>query len=91
MNASANIKAIMKREVGGYFTSPIAYVFLVIFLLLAGFFTFTGSEFNAVTNNADLRIPNNSADVLRNSLVNKGSMVTFIVRCCVDFPTSSIS
>ena len=37
MNAWANIKAIMKRELGGYFTSPIAYVFLVIFLLLTGF------------------------------------------------------
>jgi ABC-2 type transport system permease protein len=45
MNAWANIKAVMKRELGGYFTSPIAYVFLVIFLLLAGFFTFTVGNF----------------------------------------------
>jgi ABC-2 type transport system permease protein len=45
MNAWAGIKAIMKRELGGYFTSPIAYVFLVIFLLLAGFFTFTVGNF----------------------------------------------
>src|SRR6185503_4643257 len=45
MNAWANIKAIVKRELGGYFTSPIAYVFLVIFLLLAGFFTFTVGSF----------------------------------------------
>ena len=45
MNAWANIKTIMKRELGGYFTSPIAYVFLVIFLLLAGFFTFTVGNF----------------------------------------------
>lgn len=45
MNAWANITAIMKRELGGYFTSPIAYVFLVIFLLLAGFFTFTVGSF----------------------------------------------
>ena len=36
---------IMKRELGGYFTSPIAYVFLVIFLLLTGFFTFTIGNF----------------------------------------------
>jgi ABC-2 type transport system permease protein len=35
----------MKRELGGYFTSPIAYVFLVIFLLLTGFFTFTVGNF----------------------------------------------
>ncbi len=45
MNAWANIKAIIKRELGGYFTSPIAYVFLVIFLLLTGFFTFTVGNF----------------------------------------------
>jgi ABC-2 type transport system permease protein len=45
MNAWANIRTIMKRELGGYFTSPIAYVFLVIFLLLTGFFTFTVGNF----------------------------------------------
>ena len=37
MNAWVNIKAITKRELGGYFSSPVAYVFLVIFLLLTGF------------------------------------------------------
>jgi len=36
----ANIKTIAKRELGGYFSSPVAYVFIVIFLLLSGFFTF---------------------------------------------------
>lgn len=36
----SNIKCIAKREIGGYFTSPVAYVFIVIFLLLTGFFTF---------------------------------------------------
>jgi ABC-2 type transport system permease protein len=45
MNAWTNIKAITKRELGGYFSSPVAYVFLVIFLLLTGFFTFTVGEF----------------------------------------------
>jgi len=45
MNAWVNIKAVMKRELGGYFTSPIAYVFLVIFLLLTGFFTYTVGNF----------------------------------------------
>ena len=40
MNSWANIKTITKRELGAYFTSPIAYVFIVIFLLLCGFFTF---------------------------------------------------
>ena len=45
MGAWGNVKAIVKRELGGYFTSPIAYVFLVIFLLLTGFFTFTVGNF----------------------------------------------
>src|SRR5262252_3726680 len=40
MNALANIKTITKRELGAYFSSPLAYIFIVIFLLLCGFFTF---------------------------------------------------
>lgn len=40
MNAIANIKTIAKRELAAYFSSPLAYVFIVIFLLLCGFFTF---------------------------------------------------
>jgi ABC-2 type transport system permease protein len=40
-----NIKTIAKRELGGYFASPVAYVFIVIFLLLAGFFTFMAGGF----------------------------------------------
>ena len=40
-----NIWVIAKRELGSYFTSPVAYVFLVIFLLLTGFFTFTAGQF----------------------------------------------
>ncbi len=39
------IWTLVKRELGGYFTSPVAYVFLVIFLLLTGFFTFTAGNF----------------------------------------------
>ncbi len=35
----------MKRELGGYFGSPVAYIFMVIFLLLCGFFTFSVSHF----------------------------------------------
>ncbi len=38
--ALRHIITIAKREVISYFSSPIAYVFIVIFLLLAGFFTF---------------------------------------------------
>jgi len=40
MNAVANIKTITKRELQAYFTSPLAYIFIVIFLLLTGFFAF---------------------------------------------------
>src|ERR1700674_379863 len=39
------ILTIAKRELVSYFTSPVAYVFLVIFLLLTGFFTFTAGNF----------------------------------------------
>src|SRR6266576_619161 len=34
------IWTIARRELGAYFSSPVAYVFIVIFLLLTGFFTF---------------------------------------------------
>jgi ABC-2 type transport system permease protein len=40
-----NAWVIAKRELGSYFTSPIAYIFLVIFLLLTGFFTFSVGQF----------------------------------------------
>lgn len=45
MSAVTNIKTIAKRELGAYFTSPVAYVFIVIFLLLCGFFTFFVGQF----------------------------------------------
>jgi len=35
-----NIWFIMKREISGYFATPVAYVFIIIFLLLTGFSTF---------------------------------------------------
>ena len=44
-NFLRNIWIIMKREFAGYFGSPVAYVFIVIFLLLTGFFTFYISNF----------------------------------------------
>lgn len=36
---------ILKRELAGYFATPVAYVFIVIFLLLSGFFTFQLGDF----------------------------------------------
>ena len=35
-----NVVAILKRELYGYFSTPVAYVFIVIFLFLTGIFTF---------------------------------------------------
>ncbi|MBW1682234.1 MAG: ABC transporter permease subunit [Deltaproteobacteria bacterium] len=49
-----NSASIIKRELDGYFQSPVAYVFIVIFLLLCGFFTFSVSRFFE-TGQADLR------------------------------------
>src|SRR5690349_10495896 len=43
--AISKIKAIAKRELSAYFSSPVAYVFIVIFLLLTGFFTFMAGNF----------------------------------------------
>src|SRR6267142_249017 len=37
--ALKNIVTIAKRELNGFFASPVAYVFIVIWLLLNGFFT----------------------------------------------------
>lgn len=36
---------LMKRELGGYFATPVAYVFMVIFLLLCGILTFYLGDF----------------------------------------------
>ena len=44
-SALPKIKAIAKRELRAYFSSPVAYVFIVIFLLLTGFFTFMAGNF----------------------------------------------
>lgn len=40
MNCRGNIWPVAKRELSGAVSSPVAYVFVVIFLLLSAFFTF---------------------------------------------------
>jgi gliding motility-associated transport system permease protein len=40
-----NIVYICRRELAGYFATPLAYVFIVIFLLLAGVLTFLVGDF----------------------------------------------
>ena len=34
------LSVIFKRELGSYFATPLAYVFIVIFLVMSGVFTF---------------------------------------------------
>ncbi|MEE8261262.1 MAG: ABC transporter permease subunit [Gammaproteobacteria bacterium] len=48
-----SIIAIFKRELTGYFATPVAYVFIVIFLFLTGIFTFYLGAFYE-RNQADL-------------------------------------
>lgn len=45
---------IFKRELAGYFATPVAYVFLIIFLMLAGVFTWQLGSYYDV-GQADLR------------------------------------
>ncbi len=45
---------IFKRELSGYFATPVAYVFLIIFLILSGVFTWQLGSYYDV-NQADLR------------------------------------
>ena len=48
-----NVSSIFKREFAAYFTTPVAYVFLIVFLALAGALTFyIGNFFDR--NQADL-------------------------------------
>ncbi|AOY60235.1 ABC transporter permease [Desulfococcus multivorans] len=49
-----HVSAIFKREIKAYFGSPVAYVFIAVFLLLMGFFTFHISHFFEM-GQADLR------------------------------------
>jgi len=42
-----NILAVAGRELGGYFATPVAYVFIVIFLVLSGTLTFSLGGFFA--------------------------------------------
>jgi len=50
----ANVWTIFKREFGGYFNSPIAYVFMVIFLAAMGILFFLMGHFY-LQNVADMR------------------------------------
>ncbi len=47
-------KAVFKRELKGYFATPVAYVFLVIFLFFSGYLTFKQGFFEV--RQADMRL-----------------------------------
>ncbi len=40
-----NVTILVKRELSGYFATPVAYVFIVVFLLLMGILTFNQAGF----------------------------------------------
>lgn len=42
--------AIYRREMGAFFTSSIAYVFLIVFYLLSGYFFYASSLYSATTD-----------------------------------------
>jgi ABC-2 type transport system permease protein len=54
MESVSNTMIIVKRELKSYFESPVAYVFLIAFLMLLGFFTFSVSHYYEA-GQADLR------------------------------------
>jgi len=54
MDCTHNTKAILKRELKSYFESPVAYVFLVVFLMLTAFLTFAVGRYYE-NGQADLR------------------------------------
>lgn len=55
-SAMSRMLAVTRRELAGYFATPVAYVFIIIFLLITGIFTFAndlGAFF--IRGQADLR------------------------------------
>jgi len=48
-----SFRAVFKREFKSYFTTPLAYVFLIVFLFFAGYLTFKENFFEA--RQADMR------------------------------------
>ena len=45
MRSLNNCLAVFRREIRSYFESPVAYVFMVVFLVLSGFLTFSVTQF----------------------------------------------
>jgi len=64
--------AVFKREFKGYFATPVAYVFLVIFLFFAGYLTFRDGFYE--TRQADLRLFFNNLPLLFIFMVPSAAM-----------------
>ena len=45
MNSGLSFNAIFKRELAAYFATPLAFIFMVIFLMLSGIFSFYMGDF----------------------------------------------
>ena len=45
MNSIRNTLCVFKRELKAYFEAPVAYVFMIVFLVLTGFLTFGASRY----------------------------------------------
>jgi len=45
MDSVRNTVVVLKRELASYFEAPVAYVFMVVFLVLTGFLTFSVMQF----------------------------------------------
>ena len=53
-NALSPVLNVMRRELAGYFSTPVAWVFIVIFLVMAGAFTFyIGSFYDRALDQVD--------------------------------------
>lgn len=64
--------AVFKRELKGYFATPVAYVFLVIFLLVAGYLPFKDGFFEL--RQADLRLFFNNMPFILVAMVSAVAM-----------------
>lgn len=76
---------IFKRELRAYFVSPIAYVFMVMFLLIAGYFFYSSFAFfnfigfQAMANPMMARSLNITEGVLRPLFGNLGVVLLFVM------------
>ena len=78
-----NFWAVFKREFRAYFTSPMAYAVIVIFLLIAGYLFYSGMSYYAIISIEAMRNPRmaglNVADMVLNPLFSNMSVVMLLM------------